>query len=121
MEKLKKLLDPLCANQLRLVVAIFTLWVGIPRLVPGTVFGPLRFADPAIYGVVMTVVGVALLVTCYNGYSRTIAGKTIAGIGFVSWSMLAAATTSATSFGFNITIAVILLTEVYKSGPCDNG
>jgi hypothetical protein len=121
MEKIRKLLKPLCENQLRLVIAVFTLWVGIPRLIPGVPFSPLRFADPVIYGIAMTTIGILLLITCYNGWPHTITGKIIAGIGFVSWAMLAAATLSATSFGFNVTIAVILLLEVYKSGPCNHG
>lgn len=118
MEQIKKLLRPLCENEVRVIVAIMTLWVGVPRLIPDAPFSELRFADPIVYGILMTIVGVALLITCYNGYSRTVWGKLIAGIAFVSWAMLAAATTSLTSFGFNITIAAILLLEVYKNGPC---
>lgn len=120
MEKLKKLLRPPCGNEVRKAAAIFTLWVGVPRLpifseVP---FNPLRFADQWVYGIVMTVVGILLLATCWNGYRHTIGGKVIAGIAFVCWSMLAAATMSITSFGINLTMAIILLTEVWKNGPC---
>jgi uncharacterized membrane protein HdeD (DUF308 family) len=118
MEKIKNLLIPLCNNETRVIVDVLTLWVGIPRLIPDASFSILRFADPVVYGILMTTVGVALLVTCYNGYSRTIWGKSIAGIAFISWAMLAAATASLTSFGFNVTIAILLLIEVYKNGPC---
>ena len=90
MEQIKKLLRPPCENEVRVIVAIMTLWVGVPRLIPGAQFGGLRFADPVVYGILMTIIGVALLVTCYNGYSRTVWGKLIAGIAFVSWTMLAA-------------------------------
>jgi hypothetical protein len=50
-----------------------------------------------------------------------LSGKIVAGIGFVLWSMLAAATLSVTSFGFNVTVAILLLLEVYKNGPCNDG
>jgi len=118
MENLKTLIKPPCGNQVRRAVGIFTLWVGVPRLFPGAQVSVLRFADPVVYGILMTIIGVALLFTC-NGRRGTVLGKTVAGAAFVAWAMLTVATTSITSFGFNLTIAAILLMEVWKNGPCD--
>lgn len=119
MKNLKELLRPPWGREVRKVAGIFTLWVGIPRLIPGASFGQLKFADPVVYGILMTTVGILLMVTCLNGYRTTMAGKIVAGIAFVSWVMLAAATTSLTSFGLNVTVAVILLMEVWKNGRYD--
>lgn len=119
MKNLKELLRPPWGREVRKTAGIFTLWVGIPRLIPGASFGQLKFADPVVYGILMTTVGILLIVTCLNGYRTTMAGKIVAGIAFVSWVMLAAATTSLTSFGLNVTVAVILLMEVWKNGRYD--
>lgn len=118
MEQIKKLLKPPCGNEVRKAVGIFTFGVGVTRLIPGAQVGALRFADPVVYGIPMTVIGIALLMTC-NGRRNTVLGKVVAGVAFVSWAMLAAATTSLTSLWFNITIAAILLMEVYKNEPCE--
>jgi hypothetical protein len=63
----------------------------------------------------MTFIGVLLLWTACAKRRRTIYGKVIAGIGFVSWVILAAATPSITSLGINITVAASLLMEVWGS------
>ena len=117
MENVKTLIKPPCGNEVRRAVGIFTLWVGVPRLF-GAQVSVLRFADPIVYGILMTTTGVALLMTC-NGRRGTVFGKAIAGVAFVAWAMLTVATTSITSFGINLTIAAILLMEVWKNGPCD--
>ncbi len=121
MEKaLKYYPKPPCGNEARRLIGVLTLAVGVPRLVffVDVPYNPLRFADPWVYGILMTVLGTLLLITSF-GRRRTIAGKLVAGASFVAWCMLAAATTSATSLMINITVAASLLMEVYVNGPCD--
>lgn len=121
MEKtLRRYVKPPCGNEVRRMIGMLTLAVGIPRLLFFTdvPFNPLRFADPWVYGILMTVLGVLLLTTSF-GKRRTMYGKFVAGASFVAWSMLAVATTSATSLLVNLIVAASLLMEVYINGPCD--
>lgn len=118
MNRLNSLKPKQCAIP-RFIVALFTLWVGIPRL-PffDASFSPLKFIDPWIYGVIMTTIGVGLLVTSYK-WRTTISGRVIASIGFVAWVGLTAATSSTTSVLIDFTIAVILFLEVITKHPCN--
>ena len=118
MERLNLLKPKQCAIP-RFLAALFTLAVGGPRL-PffDATFGPLKFIDPWIYGIIMTIIGLGLLITSYC--SRTsIGGRIIAAVGFVAWIGLAVATSSITSVLFDLIIAIILFTEVLAKHPCN--
>lgn len=112
---------PPCGMQVRRLVALLTLAVGLPRLPwPGleTAFSPLRFVDPWVYGVLTTALGVALYVTAYLGRLAP-AGRMIAAIGVVVWVMLAVATSSATSLLIDLLVAATLLAEVWTMRDCN--
>jgi hypothetical protein len=104
--------------ELRLLAAMITLSVGVPRL-PGIAdlfsFAPHRFGDPETWGVLFAVGGVALAATCYRG-RRSAVGRIIAGIGAVCYVALAAATVSATSWGVDMSLALALAWEAGTDG-----
>jgi len=119
---MKELLNQLKPKQCaipRFIAALFTLWVGIPRL-PffDTPFSPLKFIDPWIYGIIMTIIGTGLLITSYK-YRASVGGRIIAAVGFVAWIGLAVATSSTTSVLIDLTIATILFFEVITKHPCN--
>ena len=82
-------------------------------------FSPLRFVDPWVYGILTTVLGVALLFTAYRGRLAPV-GRVTAAIGVVVWVTLAAATPSATSLLIDALVAATLLAEVWTMRSCDD-
>ena len=118
MERKLRCLWPPHGSEVRKFAGWASLWVGIPRLLNqnDSLYSPLAFADPWVYGILMTILGVALLLTACSRRRRTIYSKVIAGIGFVAWMLLAAATASQTSLGFSLTVAASLLMEVWVNG-----
>ena len=115
MERKLRCFWPPYGSEVRKAVGFYSLCVGIPRILfqDDSLYSPLRFIDPWVYGVIMTILGVFLLVTSCTKRHLTIYGKTIAGISFVAWMILAAATPSLTSLGINLGIAASLLMEVW--------
>lgn len=115
--RVRRYLAPPHGPQVRRLVAWLTLAVGLPRLplpwpTDGPAFAPLRFLPPEAYGVLMTALGVALMVTAYRG-RLSVVGRLVAAAGFVQWMMLAAATPSATSLLIDLAVASVLLAEVW--------
>ena len=109
----RQYLYPPSGREVRRLVAVLTLAVGLPRLpLMGQLFSfaPQRFGPPEAFGVVCTLVGLLLLATSYE-LRLTIWGRLAAALGFVTWVTLAAATTSATSLLINLAIATSLLME----------
>lgn len=118
MDFLRKLKPPQCAIP-RFLASLFTLWVGIPRLpFLDAPFSPLKFIDPWVYGIILTFVGTALLYTSYK-HRLTVVGRSVAAVGFIAWIGLAAATSSLTSLGIDITVSIILFIEVIAKYPCN--
>lgn len=105
-------------SELRLLVAAICLAVGLPRLPlvhDLLAFAPQRFGEPAAWGLLFVLGGLALLATCYRG-RLSLAGRVAAGIGSVAFVALAAATTSATSFGVDLLMAAALAWEAGTNG-----
>lgn len=104
--------------ELRLLAAMISLSVGLPRL-PLVAdlfsFAPHRFGEAEAWGVLFALGGLALLATCYRGRLRA-AGRITAGLMAVSYVALASATLSATSFGVDVSLAVALMWEAGTSG-----
>lgn len=125
-------LKPPCGVSARRLAAAFTLAAGVPRLPMfdwlasifdwfALAYTPLRFVDPWVYGVVMTLLGVAILVTSYKGRRLTLQGRVIAALGFTMWTVLTVATTSATTFLSGAAVAATMLAEVWaQRGSCDD-
>lgn len=106
--------------EVRRLAAALTLAVGVPRLpifAQTPTFDPLRFVAPWVYGVMLTALGLALLVTSYRG-RLSVPGRLTAALGFAAWVMLAAATSSATSWLVNVAVASTLLAEVWTLKRC---
>lgn len=101
-------------SEVRLLVAVCTFAVGLPRL-PGLqdflLFGNLRTVDPDIVGVLMTLLGLLLLATCYRG-RQSLFGRSVAAAGMVAWGSLMLVTPSATSFMVDGSMVVALFWEV---------
>lgn len=116
----RRYLKPPHGCQVRRLTAALTLAVGVPRL-PVFATAPsvdlLRFVAPWVYGVMLTALGLALLVTSYRG-RLSLAGRLTAALGFAAWVMLAAATSSATSWLVNVAVASTLLAEVWTLRRC---
>ena len=105
-------------SELRLLAAAICLSVGLPRLplVQDLLsFGPQRFGDPEAWALLFVLGGLALLITCYHG-RLSLAGRVTAGIGAVAFVALAAATSSATSFGVDVSMAMALAWEAGTNG-----
>lgn len=99
--------------ELRLLAAAICLSIGVPRLALTHAALPVaahRFGEPQAWGWLFVVVGLALLVTCWR-WRFTPAGRIIAGLGAVAFVGLAAATTGATSFGVDVSLACALAWE----------
>lgn len=120
--KILRVLKPPCGHAVRKMAAMLTLAVGLPRLpMFDAVYSPLRFMEPWVYGIVMTVLGLALYITSFGCGRLTVAGRVIAAIGFTMWIVLAAATSSATSFLVDLVVASVLLAEVWaQRGRCSD-
>lgn len=110
----RRYLYPPAGAEVRRLIAVLTLAVGIPRL-PGVAevaaFAPQRFGPPEVFGVVCTLAGLALLATAYR-QRLTIWGRMAAVVAFAVWITLAAATTSNTSQLLDLAIAASLFVEV---------
>lgn len=115
MERKLKCLWPPYGAEVRKAIGWYSLCVGIPRILiqDGSLYSPLRFVDPWVYGVIMTILGILLLATACSKRRITVYGKVVAGISFVAWMILAAATTSLTSLGINLGVSASLLMEVW--------
>jgi len=105
---------PPTGHQVRRLIAMISLAVGLPRL-PGVAelfaFAPHRFGEPEFFGFILTAVGIALMFTSYHG-RLTVYGRMVAGLGFVAWVTLAAATLSVTSLLIDVTISASLFFEI---------
>lgn len=107
-------LHPPCGKEVRRLVAILTLAVGIPRLPiihDAFPFGEHRFGEPELFGVLCAIVGILLLVTAYK-WRLQLLGRLVAVLGFVTWITLAAATVSSTSLLIELAVALSLLWEI---------
>jgi len=115
MERKLRCFWPPHGPEVRKAIGLYSLWVGIPRLLSQDIslYTPLKFIDPWVYGVLMTIIGVLLLLTSCTKRRHGIYGKVIAGVSFVAWMLLAAATSSQTSLLINLTVALSLLMEVW--------
>lgn len=108
----RRYLYPPSGREVRRLVAVMTLAVGLPRLplvhdiLP---FAAHRFGEPAAFGVICTLAGLLLLVTAYE--RRTVWGRLAAVLGVVTWVTLAATTVSATSLLIDLAVAASLLME----------
>jgi len=101
--------------EVRRLVAWLTLAAGLPRLpllADLFAFAPLRYFQPSVYGVLLTALGVALVITSYRGRLAWY-GRLTAAVGVAAWAMLAAATLSVTSLLMNVAVAIVLLREVW--------
>lgn len=101
-------------SEVRLLVAACSFAVGIPRLPilhDLVQFGHLRGVEPDVVGVLMTVIGLLLLATCYRG-RQSIFGRSVAAAGMVAWGGLLFVTTSASSFLVDGAMTVALFWEV---------
>lgn len=110
----RRYLAPPTGAEVRRLVAMITLAVGLPRLplmAELFSFAPQRFGPPELYGVLLTALGLALLATSYHG-RLTWYGRLTAVLAFTAWVTLAAATLSATSLLINLAIAASCLMEV---------
>lgn len=121
MNKLRRFmlrLKPPCGPDVRVFVGLITLATGVPRLpllsevLP---FSPLRFASPEAWGVILTVLGIALLATSSRHRLR-VRGRIVAALAVVAWATLAAAATSTTSILINLLCAASMLAEVWTVG-----
>ena len=109
----RRYLYPPAGIEVRRLVALLTLAVGLPRLPlmhDIFAFAPQRFGDPGAFGIASVVIGLLLLVTAY-GWRLTIWGRLCAVLGVVVWVTLAASTTSATSLPIDLAVAASLLME----------
>lgn len=111
----RRYLAPPCGVQVRRLLAWMMLAAGVPRL-PGLSdvlpVGRLRAGDPEMMGVVLLLVGVLMLATCYR-WRLTLFGRMTAALSFACWVTLAAVTTSATSFMVDLGMAACALAEVW--------
>ncbi len=108
----RRYLYPPSGREVRRLVAVMTLAVGLPRLPLVHELFPFaahRFGDPAAFGVICTLAGLLLLVTAYD--RRTGWARLAAVLGVVTWVTLAAATVSATSLLIDLAVAASLLME----------
>lgn len=108
----QRYLYPPSGREVRRLVAVMTLAVGLPRL-PGVAetfsFAAQRFGDPELFGVICVLAGLLLLATVHK--RRTVWGRLAAVLGFVTWVTLAAATVSTTSLLIDLAVAASLLME----------
>ena len=110
----RRYLYPPAGVEVRRLIAILTLAVGLPRL-PVLAelfsFATQRLLPPETFGVICTLTGVLLLATCHSDRRLALIGRLSAAVGFVVWVSLAAATTSTTSFLIDAAVAASLLVE----------
>lgn len=110
----RRYLYPPSGREVRRLVALLTLAVGLPRL-PYMAdlfsFAPQRLLPHETFGVICTLTGVLLLATCHSDRRLALIGRLSAAVGFVVWVSLAAATTSTTSFLIDAAVAASLLVE----------
>ena len=110
----RRYLYPPSGIEVRRLIALLTLAVGLPRL-PYMAdlfsFAPQRFGPPEALGVSCTLAGLLLLATTYHGWRLAIWGRLCAVFGVVVWVTLAAATTSMTSGLIDMIVALSLLME----------
>ncbi|MCB0200881.1 MAG: hypothetical protein KDI03_12500 [Anaerolineae bacterium] len=103
--------------ELRLLAAMIMLSVGVPRLpfIHDTVlFSAQKFGQPQAWAYVFIALGLLMLITCWRG-RLTPFGRTIAGLSAISFTALAAASTSATGFGVDVSFVVALMWEAGTS------
>ena len=113
--KILHAMRPFRGRDVRVMVALFTLAVALPRLPfwPGSTptVNPLRFLPAEAFGWITLALGIALLLTA--GRWRTkMAGRLVAFVGLIVWALLAGATFSITSRAIDIIIAYAMLGEI---------
>ena len=110
----RRYLYPPAGVEVRRLIAILTLAVGLPRL-PVLAelfsFATQRLLPPETFGVICTLTGVLLLATCHSDRRLALIGRLSAAVGFVLWATLAAATVSTTSLLIDLAVAASLLME----------
>lgn len=107
-------LFPPAGVEVRRLIAILTLAVGLPRLPllqDLFSFATQRLLPPETFGIVCTLTGILLLATAQGDRRLALIGRLSAAFGFVVWVTLAAATTSTTSFLIDAAVAASLLVE----------
>lgn len=107
-------LMPPSGVEVRRLIAVLTLAVGLPRLPllhEVLSFAPQRFGEPEAFGVICVVSGLLLLLTSYHG-RLSLTGRLVAALAFVVWVTLAAATTSTTSLLIDLAVAASIMTEI---------
>lgn len=108
-------LRPFRGRDVRVMCALFTLAVALPRLPlwPGDTpnVNPLRLLPPEVFGWICLILGIALLVTT-GRWRCKMAGRLVAFVGLIVWALLAGATLSVTSLFIDIIIAYAMLGEV---------
>jgi hypothetical protein len=114
-KRLLQALRPFRGRDVRVMCAMFTLAVALPRLPlwPGAqpTVNPLRLLPPEVFGWICLVLGIALLLTSGRWRCRFV-GRSVAFAGLLVWALLAGATTSATSFLIDIIIAYAMFGEI---------
>lgn len=110
----RRYLYPPAGVEVRRLIAILTLAVGLPRL-PVLAelfsFATQRLLPPETFGVICTLTGVLLLATCHSDRRLALIGRLSAVAGVVLWATLAAATDSTTSLLIDLAVAASLLME----------
>ena len=113
--RLLQALRPPRGRDVRVICALFTLAVALPRLPvwPGITpsVNPLTILPPEMFGWLTLLLGVALLATA--GRWRThVAGRLVAFVGLLIWALLAGATASITSMLIDIIICYAMIGEI---------
>jgi len=108
-------LRPFRGRDVRVICAVFTLAVALPRLPlwngPSPAVNPLTILPPEAFGWICLVLGVALLATA--GRWRThVSGRVVAFVGLLIWALLTGATTSVTSRIIDITVCYAMIGEI---------
>ena len=109
----RRYLYPPAGREVRRLVALITLAVGLPRLpllADVLVFTPQRFGQHEAYGIASIIVGMLLLATS-SRWRLALVGRLVAVAGVVLWATLAAATVSTTSLLIDLAVAASLLME----------
>jgi len=97
----------------RTVVALLTLMVAWPRVLPGgavSAIYPLKYFPQELFGWMSLIAGILLLVT--HNMRLRLFGRLSAVFAFVVWTTLFVATTSWTSRGIDLVIMAILIIEI---------